>query len=301
MTSRRTSRAGAFLLLLCATAWGRPPGERCQHGRGYRLRGPGPGQCLGRRQGQHGGADRVPAGVSRDRTERSLGHPPGRSGLRGGPAHDHRRWHGAGRLQRLLPPVRHLHREGVSAAAGRLHRPRADRPRKRGSAATSTPTSCTATSTSAASCRRRAPSCTAEGTGRPAAHLRLALRQPRHDALQYNKLLFRKAGLNPDTDYPRTWDEFWRTAQHLTDRERGIYGFRGAVDSGVWQAFSFLSCMRVPVVEQDASGPVARRLQPGRRVRSVRFLPAMMDGPWTQPQHGHTSSTASPAATPMPI
>lgn len=104
--------------------------------------------------------------------------------------------------------------------------------------------------------------------------------------LQYNKVLFQKAGLNPDTDYPGTWHELWETAKKLTDREQGIYGFRGSVGSGVWHAFSFLSCMHVPVVEQDAAGQWTATFNRPGAAEAFDFFLQLMDGPWVNPKTG---------------
>lgn len=45
--------------------------------------------------------------------------------------------------------------------------------------------------------------------------------------LYVNKKLFREAGLDPDTDYPRTWEEMLEISEILVERDEGILTTRG--------------------------------------------------------------------------
>ena len=86
-------------------------------------------------------------------------------------------------------------------------------------------------------------------------------------ALAYRKDLFRKAGLDPERDWPKTWDELWRVAQKLHRPDEGYYGM--LVDSGLgasWTALTFFYSMgsqvgvnKAPLPSWDAVGEEDKR------------------------------------------
>lgn len=74
-------------------------------------------------------------------------------------------------------------------------------------------------------------------------------------ALYWNRDLFRKnsqklaaAGLNPDAA-PKTWDDFIRYGQALTDPDRQQYGF--AMDNSLWWTFPFFNTFDAPFITLD--------------------------------------------------
>lgn len=74
-------------------------------------------------------------------------------------------------------------------------------------------------------------------------------------ALYWNRALFRKnaprlasAGLNP-TVPPKTWEEFIRYGQALTDTSQQQYGF--AMDNSLWWTFPFLNTFDAPFTSQE--------------------------------------------------
>jgi multiple sugar transport system permease protein len=101
--------------------------------------------------------------------------------------------------------------------------------------------------------------------------------------LIYNKALFQRAGIDPDTGYPKSWDDMWEISKKITDKDKGIYAFQ-ASNSAVagWFAFTFFSSMNVRAVKQN---PETRQWeatfnQEGA-AEAADFYVKMVQGAWT--------------------
>ena len=108
--------------------------------------------------------------------------------------------------------------------------------------------------------------------------------------LIYNKTLFRKAGLDPDKDYPKTWDEFYAVAQKLTDRRKGTYGCVAFTGVGAsWVAYTFMVSMGTRAMKQD---PVTEKwlatFDDEGMAQAVDFYTKLIQGPWVNPKSGET-------------
>ncbi|MHC4249604.1 MAG: extracellular solute-binding protein, partial [Planctomycetota bacterium] len=107
-------------------------------------------------------------------------------------------------------------------------------------------------------------------------------------ALAYRKDLFRKAGLDPERDYPKTWDELWRAAQKLHRPDEGYYGM--LVDSGLgasWTALTFFYSMGSEVVRRDpATGGWTAAFNDKGAIEAADFYLKLVQGPWTDNRTG---------------
>jgi multiple sugar transport system permease protein len=108
--------------------------------------------------------------------------------------------------------------------------------------------------------------------------------------LIFNKPLFRKCGLDPEKDYPKTWDEFYAVAQKLTDREKGTYGCVAYTGPGAsWVAYTFMVSMNTRAMKQDpATGDWRATFDDEGMAQSVDFYTKLLQGPWVNPKTGKT-------------
>jgi ABC-type glycerol-3-phosphate transport system substrate-binding protein len=70
--------------------------------------------------------------------------------------------------------------------------------------------------------------------------------------LAYNKSLFQEVGIDPETDYPKTWDELLTTAEQLHRPDQESYGM--LVDTGggaSWIALPFFYAKGSRIVQYD--------------------------------------------------
>ena len=59
--------------------------------------------------------------------------------------------------------------------------------------------------------------------------------------MAYNKTVFQEAGLDPDKDYPKTWDELAAVAQQIQDPGEDRYGIILGKEGGAgWTSLPFL-------------------------------------------------------------
>lgn len=106
--------------------------------------------------------------------------------------------------------------------------------------------------------------------------------------LLYNKTLFRKAGLDPERDYPKTWDEFYRVAQALTDSRQGQYGFVAYTGVGAsWVAYTFMVSMNTRAMGQEQdTGQWRATFDDAGMVEAVDFYLKLLQAPWVNPRTG---------------
>ncbi len=108
--------------------------------------------------------------------------------------------------------------------------------------------------------------------------------------LLYNKTLFRKAGLDPEKDYPKTWDELYSVAQKLTDSTRNQYGFVAYTGPGAsWVAYTFMVSMNTRAMRQAPdSGAWHATFDDDGMATAVDFYLKLMQSPWRNPASGKT-------------
>ena len=110
--------------------------------------------------------------------------------------------------------------------------------------------------------------------------------------LAYNKTLFLEAGLNPDTDYPKTWEEMLIVARTLQKPSLESYGILADTSEGAsWIALPFFYSMGIHVVEQDPlsgqwSASFGNTENVERAALAADFYLQLVDGPWKDPISG---------------
>jgi multiple sugar transport system permease protein len=108
--------------------------------------------------------------------------------------------------------------------------------------------------------------------------------------LIYNKTLFRKAGLDPEKDYPKTWDEFYEVSRKLTDPEKGVYGCVAFTGPGAsWVAYTFMVSMGTRAMRQNPGTEEWRAtFNDEGMAQAVDFYTKLIQGPWVNPKTGKT-------------
>lgn len=111
--------------------------------------------------------------------------------------------------------------------------------------------------------------------------------------LIYNKTLFRKAGLDPDKDYPKTWDEFYEVARKLTNPQTGTYGCVAHVGPGAsWCAYTFMVSMNTRAMRQDpTNGQWRATFDDEGMAEAVDFYTRLFHAPWIDPATGKIITT----------
>ncbi|MEC8219089.1 MAG: extracellular solute-binding protein, partial [Verrucomicrobiota bacterium] len=70
--------------------------------------------------------------------------------------------------------------------------------------------------------------------------------------MAYNKTVFQEAGLDPDKDYPKTWDELAAVAQQIQNPEEDRYGIILGKEGGAgWTSLPFFFSMGSKIVERE--------------------------------------------------
>jgi ABC-type sugar transport system permease subunit/ABC-type glycerol-3-phosphate transport system substrate-binding protein len=98
-----------------------------------------------------------------------------------------------------------------------------------------------------------------------------------------NKTVFQEAGLDPDVDYPKTWDELASVAQQIQSPEDDRYGIILGKEGGAgWTSLPFFFSMGSKIVERDeSSGQWVARFNDEGAIRAADFYTKLVDAPWT--------------------
>ena len=108
----------------------------------------------------------------------------------------------------------------------------------------------------------------------------------------YNKLLFRKAGLDPVNDVPKTWDELWKVGQSLTNPDEQHYGFFGTGVHDIWASWEaaplILSMNPTRIVRDPLDGSWRAAFNGPGVVKGADFWVKLVTKKWTHPQTGKT-------------
>lgn len=100
--------------------------------------------------------------------------------------------------------------------------------------------------------------------------------------MAYNKTVFQEAGLNPDEDYPKTWDELAAVAQQIQSPEEDRYGIILGKEGGAgWTSLPFFFSMGSKIVEREEdTGNWVARFNDAGAVEAADFYSKLVDAPW---------------------
>ena len=101
--------------------------------------------------------------------------------------------------------------------------------------------------------------------------------------MAYNKTVFQEAGLDPDKDYPKTWDELAAVAQQIQNPEEDRYGIILGKEGGAgWTSLPFFFSMGSKIVErEEGTGNWVARFNDAGAVQAADFYSRLVDAPWT--------------------
>ena len=101
--------------------------------------------------------------------------------------------------------------------------------------------------------------------------------------MAYNKTVFQEAGLDPDKDYPKTWDELAAVAQQIQNPGEDRYGIILGKEGGAgWTSLPFFFSMGSKIVEREAgTGNWVARFNDAGAVQAADFYSRLVDAPWT--------------------
>jgi multiple sugar transport system permease protein len=108
--------------------------------------------------------------------------------------------------------------------------------------------------------------------------------------LAYNKTLFQEVGLDPDADYPKTWDEMLAVARRIQNPDEKTYGMLLNNTGGAsWTALPLFMSMESQVVEQEKdTGEWIAKFNDQGALAAADYYINLVDGPWTHPKTGKT-------------
>ena len=101
--------------------------------------------------------------------------------------------------------------------------------------------------------------------------------------MAYNKTVFQEAGLDPDKDYPKTWDELAAVAQQIQNPREDRYGIILGKEGGAgWTSLPFFFSMGSKIVErEEGTGKWVARFNDAGAVQAADFYSRLVDAPWT--------------------
>ncbi len=108
--------------------------------------------------------------------------------------------------------------------------------------------------------------------------------------LAYNKTLFQEAGLDPENDYPKTWDEMMRVARLIQNPQKEKYGLLVSDTGGAsWTALPLFLSMGTRVVQRDQStGEWRATFNDQGAIEAADYYLQLVEGPWQDPTTGET-------------
>jgi len=108
--------------------------------------------------------------------------------------------------------------------------------------------------------------------------------------MAYNKSLFQASGLDPETGYPKTWDEMMAVARRIQDPDKGQYGLLVSDTGGAsWAALPLFLSMGTQIVARDAeTGYWQATFNDRGAIEAADYYLQLVEGPWTDPVSGTT-------------
>ena len=103
--------------------------------------------------------------------------------------------------------------------------------------------------------------------------------------LAYNKSLFQKAGLDPNKDYPRNWNEMIQTAKKIQNPDEARYGMLLSDKGGAsWAALPLFYSMGSEIVKQNKkTGQWRATFNDPGSLEAADFYLQLVEGPWIDP------------------
>ena len=109
--------------------------------------------------------------------------------------------------------------------------------------------------------------------------------------LAYNKTLFLESGLDPEKDYPKSWNELLDVARKLQNSDRDSYGILVDTSEGAsWIALPLFYSMGIHVVEKNSKtgnwiASFGSEENLNKAAITADFYLQLVDGPW---ENNHT-------------
>jgi len=106
--------------------------------------------------------------------------------------------------------------------------------------------------------------------------------------MAYNKTLFQAAGLDPDNDYPKTWDEMMAAARRIHNPDQDRYGLLVSDTGGAsWAALPLFLSMGTQIVARDEkTGDWHAAFNDSGALEAADYYLQLVEGPWTDPASG---------------
>ena len=100
--------------------------------------------------------------------------------------------------------------------------------------------------------------------------------------MAYNKTVFQEAGLDPDEDYPKTWNELVAVARQIQNPSEDRYGIILGKEGGAgWTSLPFFFSMGSKIVErEEGTGNWVARFNDTGAVQAADFYSRLVDAPW---------------------
>jgi len=108
--------------------------------------------------------------------------------------------------------------------------------------------------------------------------------------MAYNKSLFQASGLDPETGYPKTWDEMVAVARRIQNPDADQYGLLVSDSGGAsWAALPLFLSMGTKIVMRDEdTGNWRATFNDRGAIEAADYYLQLVEGPWTDPRSGKT-------------
>ncbi len=108
--------------------------------------------------------------------------------------------------------------------------------------------------------------------------------------MAYNKSLFQASGLDPETGYPKTWDEMMSVARRIQNPDADQYGLLVSDSGGAsWAALPLFLSMGTKIVMRDEdTGHWLATFNDRGAIEAADYYLQLVEGPWVDPRSGKT-------------
>ncbi len=106
--------------------------------------------------------------------------------------------------------------------------------------------------------------------------------------MAYNKTLFQEAGLDPDSDSPKTWDEMMTVARRIQNPDEERYGLLVSDTGGAsWAALPLFLSMGTQIVTRDeTTGNWQATFNDRGAIEAADYYLQLVEGEWVDPISG---------------